>query len=145
MYEVETVEVEGPFASQTCDVVRMPRDRFMEIVNEVLAESELPNVERAKLREVASGMRRFPFATWIQPTRGCGCLIGEYAVRYVNTDRSALVDELRDDNDVNALLGVEFADVGYAVDAELFEEVRNASNHGVRVILIEDAEEGGTC
>lgn len=138
-YEVETVDVEGPLGTQTCDVVRMPRARFMEIVDEAMRWTALPDEDREALREVAREMPRFPLSTWMHPVRGCGCVVGEYAVRRDAVGRSELAHSHLQDDIVMDAMGHKIADFGYAIDSALMSEVGG----GPETILIEDTEEGG--
>ncbi len=87
-YVVETIRA-GILTTAKINVVKMPRDRFVEIVTEALDEDDYGNF-RADMLAVAGSIQRFPLAKWIDPIRGCGCLVGEYLVTTCNESRHHL-------------------------------------------------------
>lgn len=76
-YEVETITA-GFLEEEEIRVVRMPRSRFVQLVDELLV-ADYPQL-RDEILPVAESMIRFPLGEWIHRSRGCGCLVGEYLV-----------------------------------------------------------------
>lgn len=104
-YEISTITA-GFLEQKEIKVVHMPRETFMEIVTDLLdhgthycteecAEDCCEDHGFAAIRDeilpVAQEMVRFPVSEWLEPTRGCGCVVGEYLVATSELDRAALV------------------------------------------------------
>lgn len=87
-YTVEVIH-DGILVQEDIRVVKMPRSRFLELVAELLAVERYSMLEAAML-PVAQRMIRFPLGTWINQTRGCGCIVGEYLVAQPEIDRHNL-------------------------------------------------------
>lgn len=81
LYEPHIIEV-GILKPEEVVAITMPRSVFLDTVRDTIGE--LPDHARESLSEkllpVASTMERFPLGTWIDSTRGCGCVVGEYLV-----------------------------------------------------------------
>lgn len=90
----------GYLEPERVNVLAVSREDFMRVVEEVLRDpailvheqegpggipeyrQEVTNYDpiRDRILEVASTQTRFPLSSWIEPNRGCGCLVGEYLV-----------------------------------------------------------------
>lgn len=88
-YVIEKATI-GHLKQVEVSVVRMPRERFLEIVDGLLNESD-PGL-REELRPVAESMSSYPLGEWINEERGCGCVVGEYLVASSEMGRAGLVD-----------------------------------------------------
>jgi hypothetical protein len=78
-YSTATVRM-GILEQELVDVAYMPREDFLELVDDQLCVVGLTDEQRADLRKTAETMPRFPMDDWINSTRGCGCVVGEYLV-----------------------------------------------------------------
>lgn len=77
----------------------MPRADFLDEVDQLLRDNydEVHPSVRERIWPVAQTMERFPMGTWINPTRGCGCLLGEYLVAADLIQRQGFAQDLIDD------------------------------------------------
>lgn len=91
-YVIEEIEV-GILETQMIRSVNMSRERFLEIVEQTLDNGEYSDAVSEELIPVAQTMPRFPFSAWINPERGCGCIVGEYLVATSEIDRYNLAIE----------------------------------------------------
>jgi hypothetical protein len=89
MYKVEKIDV-GFLEVEKVRSVKMPRARFVEIVEETLDDGNYTTVVRDELMPVAQTMLRFPIGSWIDPNRGCGCVVGEWLVATSELKRAAV-------------------------------------------------------
>lgn len=138
-YEI-TTETMGILQPQEVVVVHMPRMRFLELVNEML-QPEYEDIA-PQMRLTALEMERFPLAAWFNPTRGCGCLVGEFLVaQHIIDDRGAWLAENAGassyDLNINVLRlvrqqpnGDQLAAFGSAIDRKLRGEI----GHGDTII-----------
>lgn len=101
-YEIEEIEI-GILVKEQVPSVRMSRERFVELVEELLESGEYGDSVRDKLIPVADTMPRFPFGAWITPERGCGCVVGEYLVATSEIDRFNLSRMLRQGNQMETV------------------------------------------
>lgn len=128
-YKIEEIEV-GILETQMIRSVKMSRARFVEIVERTLeAYSQEVHDE---LMPVAKTMPRFPFSAWINPERGCGCVVGEYlvatseinrynlAIQFDNVDTYSTVSRMLRNNPI----GSELMDFGSAIDIALAKELQ---------------------
>lgn len=135
-YEIEEIEV-GILEMEKVSSVRMSRERFVALVEELLESGEYGDSVRDKLIPVADTMPRFPFGAWITPERGCGCVVGEYLVATSEIDRFNLSRMLRQGNQmetVQMLLennpdGEELQRFGGDIDDKLKRELFNYGLH----------------
>lgn len=83
-------------------VAEMPRSDFIELVEEAINKTiNREYIERKhmgpwlrdELLEVAETMERFPLGQWINASRGCGCLVGEYLIAQSEVDRAKIIAE----------------------------------------------------
>lgn len=147
-YEVSR-ETIGILKPQEVNVVHMSRERFLEIVNDTLAHDPVYQPIAAQMRVTATEMDRFPLGRWLDPTRGCGCVVGEFLVaQHIIDDRA---EWLANNNtgdlyvlNVNVLKllraqpnGEALATFGSMIDRALRGEVSNA-NDAVDVIVIDN-------
>lgn len=88
-YEIEEIEV-GILKTEHVASVKMPRERFIKLVSELIDEGSYSDSVRNKLMPVAESMPRFPLTAWITEERGCGCVVGEYLVATSEIDRANL-------------------------------------------------------
>lgn len=149
-YTVERM-VLGELAREEVTAVRMPRARFMEVVESVL--EDYPDL-RDELLPVAQSMPRFPMGTWINATRGCGCVVGEYLIAASELDRAGIVREYPEHwggVDIDALLcqrpnGKRLLGFGNSLDGALGRILRVPfwDVVGPKVIVIEDEQEDAT-
>jgi hypothetical protein len=147
-YVVETL-VLGELTQEEVTAVRMPRARFMEVVEGVL--ESFPDL-RDELLPVAQSMPRFPMNTWVDPTRGCGCVVGEYLVATSEMDRAALARESsrgEAQERIREMLfanpnGSELIQFGSDVDERLRDELEEHDTYCADVIVIEDEQEDAT-
>ena len=148
---VITRRLVGILNEESVTSVDMPRARFIELVEEEInkfAYEEWPEDEVEALRRevmpVAQSMPRFPLQTWMNSTRGCGCVIGEYIVATSELDRSAINCMLgRGTTSIQILLSKNpHADIllsfGYAIDnavtAEVGKDFMNSEPESVEII-----------
>lgn len=134
-YKIEEIEV-GILETQKVRSVEMSRERFVEIVEQTLDDGEYSDDVRDELMPVATTMPRFPFSAWINPKRGCGCVIGEYLVATSEIDRYNLAIEFdipmhRQINTVDSLLrknplGEELQRFGGDIDDAMKKEIFRA-------------------
>lgn len=145
-YVIERAMI-GHLRQEEIDVVRMPRARFLAIVDGLLDE-DYPEL-RDKLWPVAEAMPSFPLGEWINQTRGCGCLVGEYLIATSELDRvtvaggPSVVDLIAEDPQGSWL--IEF---GEEIDRRLKDEVRVLNKEGWSqrvdaVLITDDSTEGG--
>lgn len=127
-YVIERATI-GHLRQEEVDVVRMPRARFLEIVDGLLADPEFSGL-REELRPIAETMPSFPLSDWIDKDRGCGCVVGEYLVARSELDRAQLAQLAgqRASFKIDALLaenpqGMELEDFGYAIDDGIKDEI----------------------
>lgn len=127
-YVIEKAEV-GHLKRVEVDVVRMPRARFLELVDGLLADPEFTGL-REQLRPIAEAMPSFPLSDWIDKDRGCGCVVEEYLVATSELDRAALarLSGRRGGFKISDLLaenpqGMELEDFGYAIDDGIKDEI----------------------
>jgi hypothetical protein len=92
-YEVRD-EVAGFLTKEEIQVVVMPRADFVKVVEDTL-DDPLNEEEYAPIKDrmmkTARRIKRFALGTYIDSTRGCGCLVGEYlvAAHVINRKRVA--------------------------------------------------------
>ena len=88
-------------------VIVIPRSPYVQIVENLLEGRHLPTTVRANLIKTARTADRFALGEWIQGTRGCGCLIGEYLVAtHEIAEHNSALDARRDfstDNDESSI------------------------------------------
>lgn len=130
-YRVEEIEV-GMLAQETVRSVKMPRERFLEIVEKTLLKGGYESI-REDMMKTASAMPRFPLSMWLNPERGCGCVVGEYLVAKSELDRAAyiasnthdgsivMIDELLEENPLEE----ELVTFGNAIDRAIARELMN--------------------
>ena len=76
--------------------VLMPREDFVAVVAKELRKPGYPEAIREDILATAETMPRFPFGTWINTDRGCGCVIGEYLIASAEVERSVLLKDVDD-------------------------------------------------
>jgi hypothetical protein len=93
-YTIDLMAV-GILEPQTIYSVYMPREDFLEVFDETLRyfSAEVANDLDNELRPIAETMPRFPMSAWIAPTRGCGCVVGEYLIARAELDRAAFIED----------------------------------------------------
>lgn len=128
---------------ESVTVAEMPRSTFIELVRGAVArmdDGEHGDDILTEVMPVAETMESFPLSTWINPARGCGCVIGEYLIASdLMRDRLKIVDEFNNGlfsirRELNKRLGDELADAMYmfgaAIDTEVKTWVRNHVEDG---------------
>jgi len=160
-YPVETRTM-GLVDEQEITVVVVPRRDFLGVVDRTLTEYVANEAVRADVRATAERMETFPFRTFLHPTRGCGCVVGEFLIARRQLDRIALTEQARADMRFNPVaegfpgslssdtverllteeLGNDAEDVflfGNEVDADLAATfVRSDLRHEVDALVITD-------
>jgi hypothetical protein len=110
-------EVLGYLKQEEVRAVHVPREWFVGVVNKTIDRRPEYEPIRDLMVETAKRVERFPFFTWVDPVRGCGCLVGEYLIAHdiLSREEAALqakVSVLTYENpDAAAALGVEALDV----------------------------------
>lgn len=148
-YEVEMARLDGPLGSEDdALVVRMPRARFLELVE----DSHAPAPVRERLMEVARTIQRFPLNAWMQPIRGCGCVVGEFLVSE-GVDRRGMLAEGFVSNEAiirflrqtdHAGVAVWVRSFGLSLDGLIRREIEEGmSGPRIDAVLIEDDEREG--
>lgn len=130
-YKIEEIEV-GILRTEKIRSVKMTRARFIEIVEETLMGYS-PDVHD-ELMPVAKTMPRFPFSAWINPERGCGCVVGEYLVATSEITRHNLAIEFNHVDTYSTIsrmlrsnpIGKELMDFGSAIDTALANELKHS-------------------
>lgn len=141
-YEVETLNI-GILKQMPVRSVRMPRDRFVALVERTLTDRGYSDAVRDEVMPVAGQMPRFPLGMWLDEDRGCGCVIGEYLVATGEIARAELVRRINDnDATVRVLLrdnpnGPALEDFGYAIDDAVKNEVYDHLPAGLYVDSVE--------
>lgn len=147
-YVIERAMI-GHLQQKEIDVVRMPRARFLAIVDGLLDE-DYPEL-RDKLRPVAETMPSFPLWEWINESRGCGCVVGEYLVATSELDRATLAYRVGLEERIEDLLAfdpqaADLAGFGEQIDERIRSEVRSYDTFGFRlpaaVLITDDSTEG---
>lgn len=99
MYETKTATV-GILEPEELTIVEMPRERFIELVEETIKnrffDTEVQAKLRAELLPVAQTMPRYPIDQWVNTRRGCGCVVGEYLIASKEVERVAICQALQD-------------------------------------------------
>lgn len=134
---IEQIEM-GITHRETVPAVRMEREIFMEIVKQALGDYSPALAER--LLPIAQTMTTFPISAWINLSRGCGCVVGEYLVAAEIIERDShytsngIMELLADDPN-----GSELVDFGEDIDTRLYNYVTaRVSSTSWYAILIED-------
>lgn len=125
-YAIERARI-GILAQQEVDVVRMPRARFLALVDDLLRSGY--GSLRTKLWPVAQAMATFPLGDWINEDRGCGCVVGEYLIATSELGRAELAARAtRGTLRIDSLLaedsqGGALAEFGEEIDSRIRREV----------------------
>lgn len=132
---VETVTA-GILAQEEVRVIRMSRETFVDHVRECIEEHyDYPEAMLKELMPVAQSMTMFPFDSWLVPSRGCGCVVGEYLVARAAMDRADLVNAMvattREEPRAATMLKGPRSSVGYT---SVSEQLRD---HPLRGDLVE--------
>lgn len=138
-YEVKARKV-GILEQEVVLSVDMPRKRFIQLVMDVLGlfEQRYGRDQAALLKEellpVARQMPRFPMGIWVHPTRGCGCVVGEFLVATAELERAVLIESCLDTGGYHPIVSVDrllsqrpdgslLRDFGFEIDREMRDEL----------------------
>lgn len=134
----------GILSEETVNAAVITRDEFMEVVENTLAEGEFSQAVADKVLPVAQTMTTFPMQNWIHPTRGCGCVVGEYliAADYIEREAFAHSEGIYDtlvtclNKDPN---GGELRQFGNMIDDHLETYVTDKVGYEFSAVAIKDA------